>query len=861
MERAEINLDNNEVILRERAARDGQHRMRFFIAVVADADEGRALTFSVAAVVPDVAAVEGEECIFTLNVDDIVGGNAGVLCGILTHDRAGLRLAGVHDRHACSVDLQGRRTLHSAAVEGMTVQVKRHRLVDGDVLPGIRQHRHGYISTGRVDSRLQRLIALVADLGDSHHQLAVGVPQIAVRRSQRHVSALGHGGGIAALDAAVDLQLAIDGAAFQIQLYSILVVGAAGNLDVTVDGARALHRHGNAGVAAVAAGVERKRAVAITLRLTRVDGAVLDHHVAAVVGHGVDSLITAGDRHVLQGQVAVVLDQDGGCAVPIRGILGRLGALADAHDSAVLEGDLAALQQLERIGTSTGRANQYAAHGVGEVTEVNDQALVGKVCRLDLNAVAVGTHQQLDGIAVLGIRDGFGQRLVLVAANNFSNVRNLHDGVSCFVEAIALVLDSGIRVDRHIGKGRDLAVQPLDRIGNGRVADCVVFTNQSEVPDLTAGNGGSIQITRNLTAGDIYGEVILAFRRGNVKDRTAGHVHDTAAHAINAIGDITLQIGRILNVYRAAIHHSAIITLDSAALYRQRRVFIHNDAVESAIEHTVSTAGGILNSQLRALQVEQRPTIVDDLAAVEVEGESLAAVNRQHLIQGDVSQHLDGLVVLNRVDGSFQRLVLDSTDLRDLGRSRRQRGVLGLADPGNSSRRSRLRGDFVLAFVGLVVTAVVNSSGVVPNVIAAIPNVSVFAVLFRTSRPNVFVDGSLGAIAADIICERRRRQQRNQHHDRQHNAEQSAPDSMFHDRLSFQFFVYLPLDWCGASSHHTLQCLPYCRLAPAPITAVFPLPFASFSFCRSKSWHTLIACAMPSMPTGKSHQLSCIIYE
>ena len=125
-----------------------------------------------------------------------------------------------------------------------------------------------------------------------------------------------------------------------------------------------------------------------------------------VVRHGVDSLVTAGDSHALQGKVTVVLDDNGRCPVPVRGILGGLGTLGNTRNGTVLEGDLAALQQLERIAASAGRSNQHTAHGVGAAAEVNRQTLSGKVLGLNPNAVSAAILQQLDGVAVLGLSNG-----------------------------------------------------------------------------------------------------------------------------------------------------------------------------------------------------------------------------------------------------------------------------------------------------------------------------------------------------------------------------------------------------------------------------------------------------------------------
>ena len=161
---AAIDLDHDEVVLRKRAALDIQAGI-LCNAVIADTHQRCSLAGRITAVVRDDAALEGEPAA-ALNVDDIVGADAGVLRGVLTHDRAGLLRAAVLDRHACG-DRQCGLAFAGAAVEGMTVQVKRHvGRADGDIFLGIRQHRHGRISTGRIDGSLQRLVSRLADLRD-----------------------------------------------------------------------------------------------------------------------------------------------------------------------------------------------------------------------------------------------------------------------------------------------------------------------------------------------------------------------------------------------------------------------------------------------------------------------------------------------------------------------------------------------------------------------------------------------------------------------------------------------------------------------------------------------------------------------
>ena len=159
-----IHLDGNEVVLRERTALNGQGGVRAHVVVVAQTDQGRALPAGGSAVVLDVAALKLQEAILALNVDDIVGADAGVLRGILTHDGTGLRLAAVLDGDRAVIHLQCGCGLDRAAVQSEAVQVEGHRLGDGNILIGIRQQLHGRIPTGRVDSRLQGLVLGAPDL-------------------------------------------------------------------------------------------------------------------------------------------------------------------------------------------------------------------------------------------------------------------------------------------------------------------------------------------------------------------------------------------------------------------------------------------------------------------------------------------------------------------------------------------------------------------------------------------------------------------------------------------------------------------------------------------------------------------------
>ena len=93
--------------------------------LIANADKGCAICSTSTAVVLDVAALEEQPAaIATLNVDDVMGRNAGILFGILTHDGTRLGLTGVFDVDPAR-NRQRRLTLARTAVKGVAVQIER----------------------------------------------------------------------------------------------------------------------------------------------------------------------------------------------------------------------------------------------------------------------------------------------------------------------------------------------------------------------------------------------------------------------------------------------------------------------------------------------------------------------------------------------------------------------------------------------------------------------------------------------------------------------------------------------------------------------------------------------------------------
>ena len=138
------------------------------LAVVADTDKGCTLRSAGAAVVLDSATLEEQPAAFaTLNVDDVMGRNAGVLCGVLTHDGARLGRTGVHDVSPAR-NRQRRLALARAAVKGVAVQIERDIFRGNrDVLFRVGQQLHHCPFLSSIDSRLQAGIALTAHFGDS----------------------------------------------------------------------------------------------------------------------------------------------------------------------------------------------------------------------------------------------------------------------------------------------------------------------------------------------------------------------------------------------------------------------------------------------------------------------------------------------------------------------------------------------------------------------------------------------------------------------------------------------------------------------------------------------------------------------
>ena len=165
-----------------------------------------------------------------------------------------------------------------------------------------------------------------------------------------------------------DLQIAVDGAVFDLQGILILRTAVAGDLHGAIDNGLTGDGHANIAVIAKAAVHVEGHAVLLSN-----NGSILDEHIAAVVGHGVSLVfgqICAVQHHVLQRQVAVVLNQHLHIFCPF----GRLdGAVLQRH--IVVCVTLARPLQMEALGCGAGGADRRVFHRVGKAAEVNGEAL------------------------------------------------------------------------------------------------------------------------------------------------------------------------------------------------------------------------------------------------------------------------------------------------------------------------------------------------------------------------------------------------------------------------------------------------------------------------------------------------------
>ena len=411
-----IDLDHDEVILGKRAAGDGQRRRSSSDAVIAHAHQGRAISLLVAAVVLDGAAFELQESVCALNVDDIVGADAGILRGILTHDGTGLRRAAVLDGDAAR---NGQRGLarHGAAAEGVTVQVKGQIIGgNGDVLPGIRQHRHGRISTGRVDSCLQGLILDAVDLchvGFLRFLDLVNGLKLASRVLLLHRDRIA--GGLSDLSSFHLIQLGAGSAVFckachRVRAAQRHIIGLRAVLDVQERLVRLV------GVDCAVVHCDSARSLAgITSLHVDIDALTGDVEPAAFKGHGLGGIIPQsivalrcieGRVHKLRGLIAPVCSPALKSAVLHHGIVNPDEAaivLVVGIEGHVFEGDgLTAVEAVIAIILAAGRVLQVAdgPHGI-RARALEGQRLLGRGVA-DSGKLALA---QRDGVTIAGRSD------------------------------------------------------------------------------------------------------------------------------------------------------------------------------------------------------------------------------------------------------------------------------------------------------------------------------------------------------------------------------------------------------------------------------------------------------------------------
>ena len=271
---------------------------------------------------------------------------------------------------------------------GVAAEVDGQSRLDGDHIGNIDVllQNDGVAGLGRGNSLSQSLILRVADLGGAgillHDPLAVHL----LKAAGRGIHIVGNiacegarNDGDRGLIILVDLQFAVDGAVFDLQGILILRTAVAGDLHGAIDNGLTGDGHANIAVIAKAAVHVEGHAVLLSN-----NGSILDDHIAAVVGQGVSLVsgqICAVQHHVLQRQVAVVLDQH---------------LSLGAGDLAVFESNGGILQQLEPLGLRALGADQLAGNIKGKALEVHGKTAAGG----NNNAVAISIFQQLDGFAL-----------------------------------------------------------------------------------------------------------------------------------------------------------------------------------------------------------------------------------------------------------------------------------------------------------------------------------------------------------------------------------------------------------------------------------------------------------------------------
>ena len=558
---AAIDLDHDEVILSKRAALDIQSGI-LGDAVIAHAHQGRALPAVVAAVVLDVAALEGEPA-GSLNVDDIVGADAGVRRGILTHDGTGLRRAAVLDGDAAR---NGQRGLarHSAAVEGVAVQVEGQSICAyGDILAGVRQQGHGRILSGRVDSCLQGLVLDALDLCHvggrlAGHQLRyAGGQLIASRDSLRALLACVRRAVFAVVARLLRLHSGLGALHSQRHIVGLLALAAIAQQDVAVAAHRAGegaggHGGGHRAAAAVDKAHGRSELLPITVVAAVGERAVLDGNSLRTV-----CLVVEVHRHlcpregaIVDDHIAVRIGVDGSslCAKVAAGQrdVVHAGGSADIH---ALDGDTVGA-------VAVGQVHSHLMTGVALTPHAQIVQLIGRDGDILLQISTAG-RDLLAGIAAE--RVGVDLQVALAAGN------------------IGIVAIDG-DIIRHVAVGqlahiRAGTAHDGDGIGVGLVGRRQCFRQRGNIAALRTGSpvyrgsrfpNGFVQQLQGVAAAAQCRDGLV--QRGVLGVAHLGHVGGSGCHRAIAI----LRVCGIVSVHRigrisAALSIGGIIRRAAAA--------------------------------------------------------------------------------------------------------------------------------------------------------------------------------------------------------------------------------------------------------------------------------------------------------
>ena len=294
--------------------------------------------------------------------------------------------------------------LNKTGIKAVHIQGDLPAILDLDLRISGRalQQSHSVAILGRGQSRAQAGITHTVNLSHSgvgvDHDLAVLIllhagldigADVPSRTASRLEGAAGDvDAGLGAGSNLAQTQLAGKGAAFDVQRRILCNICAsrrvvAAVLNLTADHTVALYGNSNTLAVAIAGPIiEIKGNLAVGGK----QGAVLNHHIAAVVaGHILTVAPGAVHRHIIQSQIAVVLEQD----------FGRIGARLDGT---IFKCHRGALQQLKAIGLRSGRPHRGINDGVGKAVQVNGKG--SATGTLNLDTAAFGSPQQVNGLTI-----------------------------------------------------------------------------------------------------------------------------------------------------------------------------------------------------------------------------------------------------------------------------------------------------------------------------------------------------------------------------------------------------------------------------------------------------------------------------